>query len=76
MAYGTESIPKSIKYLDREISMLQKPKRLVQQDGIAIDMPAGPSEVLVIADAKADPGLLQPTCFRRLNMELTARLLC
>ena len=35
--------------------MLQKPKRWFRQDGIAIDIPAGPSEVLVIADKNADP---------------------
>ena len=48
---------KFIKFSDRVISMLQKPKELVQQDGIAIDMPAGPSEVLVIADETANPGI-------------------
>ncbi|MDP3352485.1 MAG: histidinol dehydrogenase, partial [Flavobacteriaceae bacterium] len=35
-----------------------KAKELIQQDGIAIDMPAGPSEVLVIADETANPAFI------------------
>ena len=38
--------------------MLQKQRNWYKQDGIAIDMPAGPSEVLVIADNTADPGFV------------------
>ena len=50
MAYGTESIPKVYKIFGPGNQYVTKAKELVQQDGIAIDMPAGPSEVLVIAD--------------------------
>ncbi len=50
MAYGTESIPKVYKIFGPGNQYVTKAKELVQQSGVAIDMPAGPSEVLVIAD--------------------------
>ena len=55
MAYGTESIPKTYKIFGPGNQFVTKAKELVQEDGIAIDMPAGPSEVLVISDAAANP---------------------
>jgi histidinol dehydrogenase len=55
MAYGTESIPKVYKIFGPGNQYVTKAKELVQQDGVAIDMPAGPSEVLVIADYQANP---------------------
>ena len=55
MAYGTESIPKVYKIFGPGNQYVTKAKELVQQDGIAIDMPAGPSEVLIIADESANP---------------------
>ena len=58
MAYGTESIPKVYKIYGPGNQYVTKAKELVQQDGIAIDMPAGPSEVLVIADKEANPGFI------------------
>lgn len=58
MAYGTESIPKVNKIFGPGNQYVMKAKELVQLDGIAIDMPAGPSEVLVIADRTADPAFI------------------
>jgi histidinol dehydrogenase len=55
MAYGTTSIPKVYKIFGPGNQYVTKAKELIQQDGIPIDMPAGPSEVLVIADSSADP---------------------
>jgi histidinol dehydrogenase len=55
MAYGTESIPEVYKIFGPGNQYVTKAKELVQQDGVAIDMPAGPSEVLVIADRMANP---------------------
>ena len=55
MAYGTESVPRVDKIFGPGNQYVTKAKELVQQDGTAIDMPAGPSEVLVIADQYADP---------------------
>lgn len=57
MAYGTASIPKVDKLFGPGNSWVTEAKLQVASDadGAAIDMPAGPSELLVIADAKADP---------------------
>jgi len=55
MAYGTESIPKVYKIFGPGNQYVTKAKELVQRDGISIDMPAGPSEVLIIADESANP---------------------
>ena len=58
MAYGTETIPKVYKIFGPGNQYVTKAKELLQEEGIAIDMPAGPSEVLVISDEKADPGFI------------------
>lgn len=57
MAYGTQSIPKVNKIFGPGNSFVTMAKQLVAQQctGLAIDMPAGPSEVLVIADSGANP---------------------
>lgn len=55
MAYGTETIPVVNKIFGPGNQYVTRAKQLVQLDGIAIDMPAGPSEVLVIADKTARP---------------------
>ena len=53
MAYGTESIPKLFKIFGPGNQYVTAAKQLIQKEGVAIDMPAGPSEVLVIADETA-----------------------
>jgi histidinol dehydrogenase len=53
LAYGTESVPKVYKIFGPGNQYVTKAKELVQLDGTSIDMPAGPSEVLVIADGTA-----------------------
>lgn len=58
MAYGTETIPQVYKIFGPGNQFVTKAKEIVQQDGIAIDMPAGPSEVLVIADETANPAFI------------------
>jgi len=57
MAYGSESVPKVNKIFGPGNSFVTMAKQLVAQTipGMAIDMPAGPSEVLVIADERANP---------------------
>ncbi len=55
MAYGTNSIPKVFKIFGPGNQYVTLAKQLVQQEGTAIDMPAGPSEVLVIADETSIP---------------------
>lgn len=53
MTYGTSSIPQVDKIFGPGNQYVTAAKQLAQQKGIAIDMPAGPSEVLVIADDSA-----------------------
>jgi histidinol dehydrogenase len=54
MAYGTETIPRVDKIFGPGNQYVVAAKQLVSQEGIAIDLPAGPSEVLVIADSTAN----------------------
>ena len=55
MAYGTESIPKVYKIFGPGNQYVTAAKQLVSLKDVAIDMPAGPSEVEVIADGSANP---------------------
>lgn len=55
MAQGTETVAKVDKIFGPGNAFVTEAKRQVMQRGTAIDMPAGPSEVLVIADEFADP---------------------
>jgi histidinol dehydrogenase len=53
MAYGTETIPAVYKIFGPGNQFVTYAKQMVQRDGIAIDMPAGPSEVAIFADGNA-----------------------
>lgn len=55
MAYGTESIPKVYKIFGPGNQYVTAAKQLVSLHDVAIDMPAGPSEVAVLADETANP---------------------
>ena len=58
MAFGTETIPQVYKIFGPGNSYVTMAKTLVQKEGIAIDMPAGPSELMVVCDAKANPSFV------------------
>lgn len=58
MAYGTETIPQVYKIFGPGNQYVNAAKQLVQSEGIAIDMPAGPSEVCILADETADPAFV------------------
>ncbi len=58
MAYGTESVPKVDKIFGPGNQYVTAAKQLVSLKDVAIDMPAGPSEVQVIADETADPDFI------------------
>jgi histidinol dehydrogenase len=58
MAYGTESVPQVFKIFGPGNQYVNAAKQLVQSDGVAIDMPAGPSEVCVLADETANPAFI------------------
>jgi len=55
MAFGTESIERVYKIFGPGNQYVTKAKQLVTEEGVAIDMPAGPSEVLIMADESSDP---------------------
>jgi len=57
MAYGTETIPKVDKIIGPGGPYVEVAKRLVYGD-VGIDLPAGPSEILILADESADPALI------------------
>ena len=58
MAYGTESVPKVYKIFGPGNQFVTVAKQLATQFGVAIDMPAGPSELLVVADDSAVPAFV------------------
>lgn len=58
MAYGTESVPKVYKIFGPGNQFVMAAKQQVSLHDVAIDMPAGPSEVEVLADASANPAFV------------------
>jgi histidinol dehydrogenase len=58
MAFGTETISPVYKIFGPGNQFVTKAKQLVNQQGVAIDLPAGPSEVMIIADPSADPSFI------------------
>ncbi|MEX2233610.1 MAG: histidinol dehydrogenase [Cyclobacteriaceae bacterium] len=58
MTYGTETIPNVYKVFGPGNQYVTKAKQLIMEEGVAIDMPAGPSEVLVLADETCNPGFV------------------
>ncbi|MBW3544614.1 MAG: histidinol dehydrogenase, partial [Bacteroidetes bacterium] len=58
MMYGTESIPKVDKIFGPGNQYVTVAKLIAAQEGVAIDMPAGPSEVAILADASANPAFI------------------
>jgi histidinol dehydrogenase len=55
MAYGTESVPRVYKIFGPGNQYVTLAKQLIASEGVAIDMPAGPSEVAVLADESSNP---------------------
>jgi len=58
MAYGTETIPRVNKIFGPGNQFVTRAKQMVSMEGVAIDMPAGPSELLVVADDSTPAGYL------------------
>ncbi|MFZ4457124.1 MAG: histidinol dehydrogenase [Bacteroidales bacterium] len=58
MAYGTQSVPKTYKIFGPGNQYVTAAKQLVSLKEVAIDMPAGPSEMQVIADKSANPAFV------------------
>ena len=55
MAFGTETVPKTDKIFGPGNQYVMAAKQLVSMNDVSIDMPAGPSEVLVVADETSNP---------------------
>jgi len=58
MAYGTETVPKVYKIFGPGNQYVMAAKQMVSLHDVAIDMPAGPSEVAIIADETANPAFV------------------
>lgn len=58
MAFGTESVPKTDKIFGPGNQYVTAAKQLVSMNDVSIDMPAGPSEVLVVADETSNPAFV------------------
>jgi histidinol-phosphate aminotransferase len=58
MAYGLGPVPAVDKIFGPGNTWVTRAKQLVTRDGVAIDMPAGPSELMIVADDSADPAFL------------------
>jgi histidinol dehydrogenase len=77
MAYGTESVPKVVKIFGPGNAWVTAAKQIVAQDadGAALDMPAGPSEVLVIADGSARPAFVAADLLAQAEHSVDAQVL-
>ena len=77
MAYGTESVPKVDKIFGPGNAWVTAAKLLVAMDpdGAAYDMPAGPSEVLVVADHKAHPQFVAADLLAQAEHSVDAQVL-
>jgi len=58
MAFGTETVPRVNKIFGPGNQYVTAAKQLAAKEGIAIDLPAGPSEVMVVADETAEPSFI------------------
>ncbi len=58
MAYGTDTVPKTDKIFGPGNQYVMAAKQLVSMNDVSIDMPAGPSEVLVLADETSNPAFV------------------
>jgi len=58
MTFGTQTVPKVFKIFGPGNQYVTAAKQLATKHGIAIDMPAGPSEVMVVADETANPSFV------------------
>ncbi|MEO5603925.1 MAG: histidinol dehydrogenase [Cyclobacteriaceae bacterium] len=58
LTYGTETIPNVYKIFGPGNQYVTKAKQLITEEGVAIDMPAGPSEVLILADDSCNPAFV------------------
>jgi histidinol dehydrogenase len=76
MAYGTTIVPKVYKIFGPGNQYVTVAKQLVQTTGVAIDMPAGPSEVLVIADEEANADFVAADLLSQAEHGVDSQVVC
>ena len=78
LSYGTESLPKCDKIFGPGNAYVSLAKSLVAQEigGPAIDMPAGPSEAMVIADIEANPAFVAADLLSQAEHDILAQVIC
>ncbi len=78
LSYGTESLPKCDKIFGPGNSYVSLAKSLVAQEigGPAIDMPAGPSEAMVVADNESNPAFVAADLLSQAEHDVLAQVIC
>ncbi|WP_409433945.1 histidinol dehydrogenase [Litorimonas sp. RW-G-Af-16] len=78
LAYGTDAIPKCAKIFGPGNAWVAAAKSIVAQEagGPAIDMPAGPSEAMVLADADANPAFVASDLLSQAEHDKVAQVIC
>jgi histidinol dehydrogenase len=76
MSIGTDSIPNVYKIFGPGNQYVTAAKQKAQQMGLAIDMPAGPSELLVVADATADPEFVASDLLSQAEHGIDSQVVC
>jgi len=76
MAYGTQSIPRVDKIFGPGNQYVTLAKQMVSTQGVAIDMPAGPSEVAVVADRRADPDFVAADLLSQAEHGADSQVIC
>ncbi|PCH72240.1 MAG: histidinol dehydrogenase [Flavobacteriaceae bacterium] len=76
MTFGTESIPKVSKIFGPGNQYVTVAKQLATKYGVAIDMPAGPSELLVVADESANPAFVASDLLSQAEHGVDSQVIC
>lgn len=76
LAVGTESIPKVFKIFGPGNQYVTAAKTYAQRLGVAIDMPAGPSELLVLADESAEPSFVAADLLSQAEHGIDSQVIC
>jgi len=76
MTFGTESIPKVSKIFGPGNQFVTVAKQLATKYGVAIDMPAGPSELLVMADDSANPAFVASDLLSQAEHGADSQVIC
>ena len=76
LTYGTESVPKVYKIFGPGNQYVTAAKQKAQTEGVAIDLPAGPSELLVLADGTANPAFVASDLLSQAEHGVDSQVVC